>query len=305
MMMDSSNLETALSRYEAALNSLDKTEVPDQNCLEEQVLKVLLARQLVQAELESSKRISATILIRLKTQDSRLKKHSLKVHQARELTDWQEIINPPSTAWWWHLDPPALFPWLEKSHPLLEKLDWLWTFLTLIALAISITFILNTLQRIASGGIDGAGFWAVSVQTILVLASGSTLTQQGRATLESILASFRIPKHYWQELSTVISAIFLAIVISIHNLYLPHLATNLYLNGERQYLSGNIGSSMLSYQQAIALNPDYVEAHYGLGRLYEKLQKTGEAIQEYQQVIQGDPGRSRGTDFIDTTEGTQ
>lgn len=286
-MINDSNLEIALNRYEATLNSLDKLGVSDQGNLEEQVLKVLLARQSVQIELEDTKRIPATILMRLKSQDSRLKQHRTKVYQARELANWREMISPPHTAWWWHLEPPALFPWLEKPHPVLDKLDWLWKFITLLALAISITFILNTLQRVMSGGLDGTGFWAVSVQTILVLVSGSTLTQQGRETLENVLKSFRIPKHYWQELSSIISIVFLAIVISIHNVYLPYLATNLYRNGVKQYESGNIGSAILAYQQAIALRPDYTEVHYGLGILYERLQQSDKAIQEYQQAIQG------------------
>jgi tetratricopeptide (TPR) repeat protein len=295
-MIDSSIVEVALSRYEAALNSLDKPDIPDLDkpdipdkaYLEELVLEVLLARQEVQIALENAKTISTTIFIKLKDQDTRLKKHRDKVCQARQ--HWHEIIDPPKTAWWWHLEPPALFPWLEQPHPLLEQFDWLWKFLTLIALAISITFILNTFQRALSSGLDKTGFWAVAAQTILVLAGGSTLTQQGREALETILASFRIPKYYWQELSTILSIIFLTIVIGIHSLYLPQLATNSYQDGVRQYTSGNIGSAMLAYQQAIALRPDYNEAHYGLGILYERLQQTDKAIQEYQQVIQSDLG---------------
>ena len=285
---DSSDLETTLNKYEAALDSLDKLEVPEQTCLEGQVLEVLLARQAVQIALEDVKIIPATIFIKLKGQDDRLRKHRDKVYLVRQLSSWRDIIDPPKTAWWWHLEPSALFPWLEKPHPLLEQFDWLWKFLTLIALAISITFILNTLQRVLSGGLDKAGFLAVTTQAILVLAGGSTLTEQGREALESILASFRIPKYYWQELSTLLSIIFLIIVVGIHNLYLPQLATNSYQNGNRQYTSGQIGSAILAYQQAIALRPDYAEAHYGLGVIYERLQQPDKAIQEYQQVIQSD-----------------
>jgi tetratricopeptide (TPR) repeat protein len=45
---------------------------------------------------------------------------------------------------------------------------------------------------------------------------------------------------------------------------------------------------MSSYQQAISLRPDYTEAHYALGLLYERLQQADKAIKEYQQVIQSD-----------------
>jgi tetratricopeptide (TPR) repeat protein len=287
-MTDSLSLESALERYELALDFLEKPEAEEETSVAERVLEVLLARHSVQAALEDSKSVLTSTILRLDEQDSRLKACKGKIHRISQLSSWRSLINPPQEAWYWYLEPPALFTWLEKSHPLLDRFDWLWKFLTLVALAISITFILNTLQRVLAGGLDATGIFAVMAQTILVLAGGSTLTQQGREALESVLALVRIPKYYWQELSTGLSILFLGIVICIHSFYLPQLATNFYQNGIKQYASGQIGSAMSAYQQAIALRPDYTEAHYALGLLYERLQQADKAIKEYQQVIQSD-----------------
>jgi tetratricopeptide (TPR) repeat protein len=287
-MADNLTLESSLERYKVALDLLENFEELEQVFLAEQVLEVLLARQSVQLALEDAKSVSAKTLLSLEAQDNRLKSRRSMILNFKKLSKWRELVNPPKTSWWWYFEPPALLPFLEKPHPLLNQLDWLWKLITLIAVAVSVTFILSTLQRVLAGGLDNTGIFAVMVQTILVLAGGSTLTQQGREALEQTLVWLRIPKYYWQEFSTILAMLFLSIVIWIHSFYLPQLAVNLYQNGVRQYESGHIGSSMSAYQQAIALRPDYVEAHYALGVLYERLQQPDKAIPEYQLVLQSD-----------------
>jgi hypothetical protein len=53
-------------------------------------------------------------------------------------SSWHSLMNPPQEAWWWYLDPPALFSWLEKPSPVLDKLDGLWKLVTIVTLATSI-----------------------------------------------------------------------------------------------------------------------------------------------------------------------
>lgn len=287
-------LESALERYKTALDALSSEEDTEQISLEDKVLEVLLARDSVQAVLDERSIPTVGCISLLKEQDDRLKSYRSKICKIKQLESWRKLVNPPQTAWWWFLEPPSIFPWLEKSHPFLDQFDWFWKFITLITFAISLTFILNTLQRVLASGLDATGLVPVAIQTILVLASGSTLTQQGHEILGNILTSFRIPKHYWQELSAVLSILFLMIVVGIHNLYLPQLASSFYQNGLNLYDSDNnsgyIGSAMSAHQQAIAVQPDYAEARYQLGRIYERLQQADKAIQEYQQVIQSDLG---------------
>ena len=258
----------------------------EESSLALQVLEALLARDSVQAALKKTDSVPTTAFLRLDEQDKRLKACKENIHRITQLPSWRTLINPPHEAWWWFIEPPALFAWLDKSHPFLDRFDWLWKLTTLFSLAISATIILNTLQRVLAGGLNQSAFIAVIAQTFLVLAGGSTLTHYGREAIESVMTLVHIPKHFWQELSTGLAVICLGIVISIHSIYLPLLATNFYRDGIKQYASGRIGSALLSYQQAIALRPGYTEAHYSLGLLYDDLQQADKAIKEYQQVIQ-------------------
>jgi tetratricopeptide (TPR) repeat protein len=264
------------------------------------VLEVLLARNSVQTALEDSKSISTLIFLKLEEQDARLRKHRTTIHRVVSDSNWCSLMNPPPEAWWWYLEPPTLFPCLEKPHPILDKLDGLWKFFTIVTLAISITFIINTLQRILAGGSAITGIFAVMIQTTLGLAGGSALTNNGREVLESMLQLVRIPKNYWRLLGTCLSALFLCVVFCTHSFYLPYFASELYKDGLQQYELGKLGSAMSSYQQAIALQPDYVEVHLAMGVLFETLQQSEKAIKEYQQAIQGKSASSNSLSYLIT-----
>lgn len=283
-MDDASSLESALARYEQALDILQS----EKKARPEQVLEVLLTRDQVQAAIEQASFISTAHLIQLKALDQDLKDQRKLITTTIRLQDWRDFTQHSEIDWWWHLEPPALFPWLEQSHPWLESLDWLWKLLTIVTLTISATFILNTLRRVLAGGVDAAGTFAVVLQSVLALAGGSALTQQGREFLESLLTRLRIPKHYWQELGILMSVLFLAAVITIHNFYLPYLARQLVKQGSTDYQENRFDSALSAYQQAIALRPNHAEAHYRLGLLYEDLQQIDRAIAEYQLVVQQD-----------------
>lgn len=284
-MNNAPSLESALTLYAQALNGLKSAKgkrSPDQ------ALEVLLSRDAVQAVLEKESSASTSNLIKLKALDRDLKEQCRIITQTIDLDDWRTLTQASEKNWWWYLEPPALFPWLERPHPWLEGLDWLWKLLTVLTLTISATFILNTLRRVLEGGLDGVGTFAIVIQSVLALAGGSALTQQGQAFLESVLTRWRIPKHYWQEFGVILSVLFLAAVIAIHNLYLPHLARQLVKQGEVDYQANRLDSALSAYQQAIALRPDNAEAHYRLGLLYEDLQQLDKAIAEYQLVVQRD-----------------
>jgi tetratricopeptide (TPR) repeat protein len=69
---------------------------------------------------------------------------------------------------------------------------------------------------------------------------------------------------------------------------LPSIAARFNQNGLDDYQAGRLSSALSNYQQAIALRPDYTEAHYYLGVLYEDLQKIDQAIAEYELIVQSD-----------------
>lgn len=284
-MTTSPSLASTIAPYNRALTAL---ATASSSPSKEQVLNVLAARDAVEAALQNTASIPSSQLMRLADLDRQLKEQRSTITKTINLEEWRDIHHPPETNWWWHFEPPALLPCLDKPHPLLNQLDWLWQLITLVALAISVTFILNTLKRVLAGGLDTAGISAVVLQSILALAGGSALTQPGRAVLESSLKRLRIPKHYWQKLGALLSIVFLLLVVAIHTFYLPQLATNLNKSGQQSYKDGQLDSALSNYQQAIALRPDYAEAHYHLGSLYEDLQKTELAIAEYQLVVQSD-----------------
>lgn len=156
-MDDASFLESALAQYEQALNRLQSKK----GVRPEQVLEVLLARDRVQTAIEQESSFSTAHLIQLKALDQALKDQRTIITKTIRLKDWQHLTQHSETDWWWSLESPALFSWLEQSHPWLESLDWLWKLLTIVTLTISATFILNTLRRVLAGGLDAAGTFAM------------------------------------------------------------------------------------------------------------------------------------------------
>ncbi|NET35526.1 MAG: tetratricopeptide repeat protein [Cyanothece sp. SIO1E1] len=282
-------LQDALRNYLNALNILQSANENDPDVFRK-ALEVLSQRDMVQASLDESKSISAVQLINLSDLDKCLKDQRSKILNVLDLAYWRSFTQSSETAWWWHLEPAALFSWLEKKHPWLNRLDWLWTFLSLFFLTISITFVFNTLSHILEGGVNERGTFAVILQALLTIGGGTVaLTRRGRAVLESILILWRIPKHYWHEFSTITALVLLLLVVGIHELYLPKLAHELNLQGIERYKQGQLESALAKYQQATTLLPDYKDAHYNLGVLYESLQRLDEAITEYALVVQSDP----------------
>jgi TolA-binding protein len=57
-------------------------------------------------------------------------------------------------------------------------------------------------------------------------------------------------------------------------------------SGFQDYLNGRLDSAEKKYKRAIELYPDYTEAHYNLGLLYEDLQNLERARTEYGLAVQ-------------------
>ena len=285
LMSSPSALRTALEHYQHCLTNFKVVE-PD---LEDKLaLALLLSRDVVEKGLISEEIITPEQLLRLKKLDQQLQAQRLKIVGVLNLKELRSYIHPPETYWWWYWEPPALLGWLEKKHPWLDSLDWLWKFITLIALAVSVTFILSTLQRLLAGGLVAGGIFALVIQSTLTLVGGKALTNEGRAVLEQWLTRWRIPKYYWQELGAIWSVVILVGVFSIYQFYLPQLSNRLTEQGIWHYQSGRLNSALIRYQQAIALRPDALKPHYYLGILYDQLEEANKAIEQYQLVVQSD-----------------
>lgn len=281
-MADSLSLTEALKTYHQALRRLDV------NRDSAVILAVLTARDAVQHCLDQANALPADGLMTLHQYDQRLKAHRQAIATAPMLKDWRSLTHPPETAWWWHIEPPTRMPWLEKHCAWLHRFDALWTFLTLCFLTMAVTLFLNTLSRFAEGGLDSFGTVVVVAQAILTVAGGTTaLTKQGRRWIEGWLARLQIPKSFWQEFGVVVALLVMALVFGIYQVGLPQTAQLLHKQGQAaHYQNDHLDSALQYYQKAIALDPNFAEAHYNLGVLYESLQRPEDAAEEYQIVIQ-------------------
>lgn len=287
--MTHSSLLKAIQQYNTALELLRQGDRPHLPSLQQRALEVLLARDAVQVMLKQAESVSAALLLGIETQDQWLKHHKNQITAHLDLAAWRESHSPTQTSWWWYLEPPARFPWLEQRCTWLDRFDWLLTFLSLVALTFSFTVVLDTFNRVSGAGLDTTGLLPVIVQVLLTLAGGAAaLTHQGRQWLETVMSRLRIPKHWWAELSLVVALVVTLTVVGIHELYLPQLAIARQQQGIAAHNNNQFDSALTAYQQAIALRPDFTEVHYYLGSLYEDLQREEEAIAEYQFVVNSD-----------------
>ena len=284
------SLADALQGYEQALDTLEKAKEEAVLTQQKVALTVLAARDSVQYLVDETPSILAEQLLQLSQLDACLRTQKTAIVRVIDLNHWRSLLNPPESAWWWRLDPPALFPLLEKQYPWLDRLDWLWTFASLFFLTFTVTVVFETLNRVVGEGLNTPGLFPVAVQVVLTLAGGSAaLTEKGRKGLRSLMTRLRIPRHFWQEFSAIASLIVLVIVVGIHTVYLPQLAADRYQDGVAHFESGRLDSALQAFQQSLALRPDFVAAHYSLGLLYETRQQMDEAIAEYQRVVSQNP----------------
>jgi len=163
----------------------------------------------------------------------------------------------------------------------------LWSALAVLFLVASLSLLVDISTRFLSGGPDTLGALAVITQsTLTLLAAGGALTVAGREGFERILASLRIPKSLWKEAKLGFAA-FVLLGLLLFRLSLPQIAISYNNSGLNHYQAGHLSSAQFDYTRALKLNPDYAEAHYNLGLLYEDLQDFDAAKAEYQIAVQG------------------
>ena len=288
-MRDLTSLPDALQHYEQALDALEPSKKEAVLAQQKDALTVLAARDAVQRLVEETPSILAEQLLQLSQLDDRLRTQKAFIVRVLDQTHWRSLRNPPESAWWWRLEPSALFPFLERQYLWLDRLDWLWTFASLFFLTFAVTVVFDTLNRVVGEGLNPQGLFPVGAQVVLTLAGGSAaLTEKGRKEMRSLMTRLRIPQHFWPEFSAIATLVVLAIVVGIHGLYLPRLAADRYQDGVAHYESGRFDSALQAYQQSLALRPDFMEAHYHLGLIYEHLQQGDAAIAQYQRVVSQD-----------------
>jgi len=242
------------------------------------ILSALIARNAVQSALTDISQIPQEKLIRVIELDSRLKEQTEFVIRKVELAEWCASFNPPKDAWWW-------FP-ESSSHPL-DRFDWLWNILTIASLTASFSLVGDIVPRFLTGSPSLLGSLGVAFPSVLtLLTAGGVLTQTGRKLIEPVLLKFGIKKYYWEEIKFGLSFILLVALIGFKS-SLPQLADCFNKWGDGKFNTGDWSSAISDYQRAISLDPDNVQAHHKLGRIYEGLQDLDKAKAEYRLAVQG------------------
>lgn len=278
-----SSLDHSIELYAANLTVLEEA-APHASC--EQILKVLVARDAVRIALIAEKKdVVKESIMTLFELDSQLKKLEEVIAQGVNLASWRISLNPPPEAWWWYF-PPPIHHW--------DRLDWLWNSLTVASMTVSFSLLADIGPRFWAGGPTTVGAFAVIGPSVLsLLAGGGALTKTGRETIERLLVTFKVPKHFWQEVSCGAAALVLLGLVGFR-FSLPQIATWYNEQGEQQqYPKENEGmtteklaSAEYNYKRALKLNPDYADPHFNLGRLYEMRQDLKKAHSEYQIAAQ-------------------
>jgi len=195
--MTTSRLDRAIKRYATTLAALEKAAP---NLSDEQILRVLVARDAVQAVLTDKTQDPPKDLMTVIQCDSRLKKQAKSIARAVRLADWRASLHPKPEAWWWFFEPSTPLHWRDRF-------DWLCSALTVVCLTVALSFVVDISSRFLSGGPDRWGALAVVAQSVLtMLTAGGTLTKAGREAVERTLTRLRLPKDLWQELNFILAA---------------------------------------------------------------------------------------------------
>lgn len=276
------DFQALLTRYRSALDALlDVKTAVKQPPTVSQLLEALLARDAIRLALPAH-RPHASQLLSLQALDDSLAAFQSEIANSRELTTWRQRLSIDPAADWWPLPAAPQRSWWAKQ-------DWLWNMGSIVFLTASASLILSTASRFWGGGIASAGTLAVVTQSVLALVTAKgALTESGRSAWEGLLKKLGINKGHWQEWSCAASFLVLLIVGSIHTA-LPSMAHWYNDWGRTHYEARQLGSALNDYQTALSLRPDFPEAHFNLGLLYEDLQQTSEAQAAYQFVVTSDP----------------
>ena len=252
----------------------------------EVVLAMLRSRDRIQQLIEQSADASdrpdlpAKLWLNLAQTDASLGRQSDKLRQMEDLATWRKSFNPPDHHWWWH--PP------EPEEPQTSR-AWLWGGLTVAVLTINLALAQDIATRFLAGA---PGVWssvgAIAPVILALFASGGALTQVGQQLLESLVSNQGVAKKTLPQIKFLLTVALLAGLFSLHYLGLPRFASYYNYQGEKLYEKGNWANAESHFQRALNLQPDFPQAQFNLGVLYEEYQEYDQAQNEYLKATQGD-----------------
>ncbi len=119
------------------------------------------------------------------------------------------------------------------------------------------------------------------------MAGKGALTASGREGWEQFLEGRNLAKAEWPKWNSFASGGLFLLVAGIHaSLLLISTWYNTW--GQQNFETRQLDSAVRAFQTALALQPDYTEAHFNLGLAYEDLDQEDKAIAQYQYVVEAD-----------------
>ncbi|HAG81288.1 MAG TPA: hypothetical protein DCL61_08965 [Cyanobacteria bacterium UBA12227] len=292
--MADTRLDQAIQKYEEAINSLtsklntykDKLEKrgkklseEDEQVLAQEILKVLVTRDIVQAAIIENTQPDdlASSIATVKKLDTSLKEQAKLINCVIGLAHLRDIIKGPEREWWWLLAPNTPKHWYDSLDPL-------WIFLSILFNAISLTLIGDIATRFSGGDPNQLGSIVLVLSTLATLLSaGGALTKPGHEIIKDFLQFWGFDKRWWDELIVGLSfVLFLVFLCTRLNLA---FISNIYTSvGDKAYAQ-QLATAEDNYNLAINLNPDNTNAHYKLGKIYAETQDFDKALASYKTAV--------------------
>jgi tetratricopeptide (TPR) repeat protein len=275
------DLEEAAGAYEGALNGLPQANDAD---AKDKILTLLLARDGVDSALNNGSNPACATLHKISDLDEKLKQSATNIDAIAgrlTLACWRDSIHPSQTQWWWQLDQRAA-ACEPQSNPL-------WTIPAAVLFALSLSVLADTITTLRTGGINGLTVFGTLLQSLLALLAGSAFLSGGREWLEKFFGQLGVNRKF-RGASRVWLAVGVLLLTLGLRLLLPNVVAR-YRNreGDAAFSQRQFPQAVVNYQQAVALNPSFVKAHFNLAVAYDKVHDNLKAIDEYQHSIDSDP----------------
>ncbi len=270
-------LEQAVSTYKAALNALPKKGDSDTAA---RIMKLLIARDDVARALIENHCQSASTLLDICALDEKFERASVTIDELAgraTLVSWRQSVHPLESSWWWNLDERAAAA--ERGH------NPLWTIPAALLFVLSLSVIADTITTLRNGGLNRLSVFGTLMQTVLALIAGSTFLTGGREWLEKLFAKMNINRKFQGGSRVLLAASVLALTLGI-SLLLPNLVAR-YRNheGDRFFQNKQYADAVQNYQQAVALEPSFVKAHFNLALACDKARDYSNAMREYELTL--------------------
>lgn len=267
----------SISNYHDALESLPGAD-------SSRVLDVLIARDTVNKVLQNGAVATSTDVARLAGIDQKLKDSAVTINAlagAKTLSGWRQSVHPLNGPWWWFLDERAA---ATESH-----VNPLWTIPAMLFFALSLSVIAETLTTLRSGGINGLTVFGTLLQTILALVAGSAFLGAGREWLEKLFSQIGIASRF-RGASRALLALAVLILTLVIKIALPDLVARYRSDkGDEALANKQVYQAVQNYEQAVALKPGFVKAHFNLALAYDKANDYSKAIDAYERSIKFEP----------------